>query len=405
MNSPEASVLRVLKGKSAVGAGFLAAESFAVTCAHVLRAAGVDLVGSVVQFDFPLVAPGETISGRVLLLDTDRDIAILEITQKLPNGAASVRLVIAEDMWEHKFRAFGFPIGYDSGVWASGVLRGRTADGWLHIEDIKETGFRVQPGFSGGPIWDEQLQAIIGMVVAAEKDPSIKAAFCIPTAVIVSAYPGLKERAIPSCPYRGLYAFREQDAAWFFGRELFADRLEEAVQSRALVAVVGASGNGKSSVVFAGLLPKLRKDLKWLIADFRPGPGPFEALAAGLLLLLEPSMTETDRLIETRKLASALQAGDLDLMEVVERLLAKHDKAHKLLLIADQFEELYTLCEDADLRRRFLDVLLEALNSQAKIMVTCLITLRADFMGQALTHRTFAGNDLPRCGLSRRALR
>jgi WD40 repeat protein/KaiC/GvpD/RAD55 family RecA-like ATPase len=390
MSNLDASILRALKGESAIGAGFLAAEGLAVTCAHVLRAAGADFEGATVQFDFPLIAPGETVSGGVLFLDTDKDIAVLEVTQKLPKGVESVRMVTAGDMWDHKFRAFGFPTGYDSGVWASGVLRGRTADGWLHIEDTKETGFRVQPGFSGGPIWDEELQAIIGMVVAAEQDASIKAAFCIPTSSMIAAYPGLKERAIPACPYRGLYAFREQDAASFFGRETFTASLFESVQSRALVAVVGASGNGKSSVVFAGLLPKLRKDTRWLIVDFRPGPQPFESLAAGLLPLLEPSMTEIDRLVETRKLASALQNGDVHLIHVVKRLLEKHNPADKLLLVADQFEELYTYCKDAELRRRFLDVLLEALNSQRRILVTSLITLRADFMEQALAHRLFA---------------
>jgi hypothetical protein len=390
MSNPDASILRVLKGRSVVGAGFLAAEGLAVTCAHLLRAAGADFEGATVQFDFPLIAPQEIVSGVVLFFDSNKDIAVLEITQQLPKDVASVRMVTAAELWEHKFRAFGFPTNYESGVWASGVLRGRTAKGWLHIEDITATGFRVQPGFSGGPIWDEELQVVVGMVVAAERDPSIKAAFCIPTSVIIAAYPALKERDILPCPYRGLSHFREQDAAWFFGRERFTASLYEALQSRALVAVVGASGSGKSSVVFASLVPKLRKDTGWLIGDFRPGTQPFESLAAGLLPLLEPSMTERDRLIETRKLAAALQSGDLQLMNVVKHLLAKHNQAHKLLLVADQFEELYTYCEDAELRRSFLDVLLEALNSQPKILVTCLITLRSDIMGQVLAHRMFA---------------
>jgi hypothetical protein len=62
------------------------------------------------------------------------------------------------------------------------------------------------------------------------------------------------------CPYRGLLHFREEDAPFFFGRETAVDKLMNAVQRRPLVAVVGASGSGKSSVVRAGLVPRLRSD-------------------------------------------------------------------------------------------------------------------------------------------------
>ncbi len=75
-------------------------------------------------------------------------------------------------------------------------------------------------------------------------------------------------------PYLGLFAFREGDADNFFSRDQFADRLAEAVGARSLVAVVGASGSGKSSVVFAELLPRLRKSGGWLTVDFRPKSDP-----------------------------------------------------------------------------------------------------------------------------------
>jgi hypothetical protein len=90
--------------------------------------------------------------------------------------------------------------------------------------------------------------------------------------------PEREPRVVGECPYRGLAAFREVDAPFFFGREDFTERLIEAVHERPLVAViVGSSGSGKSSAVFAGLLPRLRADEDWLIADFRPGGQPFQA--------------------------------------------------------------------------------------------------------------------------------
>ena len=226
------------------------------------------------------------------------------------------------------------------------------------------------------------------MVVAAERDLSVKAAFCIPVAQLSEAVPELKAQSIPPNPYRGLYAFREQDAPLFFWREKFSETLFEAVFSRSLVAVVGASGAGKSSVVFAGLLPKLRPNAEWLIAEFRPGPRPFESLSAALLPLLEPQMTEMDRLLEMRKLSTALKNGDLKLSEIIATILKKDADAKEVLLFADQFEELYTLCDDPDLRRQFVDLLLDSLNEESGLKL--LLTLRADFMAQALPHRPFA---------------
>ena len=62
------------------------------------------------------------------------------------------------------------------------------------------------------------------------------------------------------CPYRGLLHFREEDAPFFFGREAAVDKLASAVERQPFVAVVGSSGSGKSSVVRAGLVPRLRSD-------------------------------------------------------------------------------------------------------------------------------------------------
>ena len=79
---------------------------------------------------------------------------------------------------------------------------------------LKEAGYRVEPGFSGAAIWDEVLDGVAGMAVAAESQPGARAAFIIPTDVLVAAWPSLGERAILPCPYRGLFAFREEDASF-----------------------------------------------------------------------------------------------------------------------------------------------------------------------------------------------
>jgi transcriptional regulator with XRE-family HTH domain len=162
---------------------------------------------------------------------------------------------------------------------------------------------------------------------------------------------------LPS-PYLGLSAFREEDAPFFFGREEFTYRLRDMVRQSPLVAVLGSSGSGKSSVVQAGLLPKLRQEGHWQIASCRPGIRPLHALAAALLTLLEPQQSETERLIEASRLEEALRQGELGLAEIVERILQKEPQARHLLLVVDQFEELYTLCHDPGVQQNFLDLLL-----------------------------------------------
>ena len=201
-------------------------------------------------------------------------------------------------------------------------------------------------------------------------------------------------RKVGANPYRGLFAFGESDAQFFFGRDTFIIALEQAVRTQPMVAViVGSSGTGKSSALFAGLLPRLRGEQSWQIAQLRPGSQPFYALASALLPLLEPGLSETDRLSESGKLAKALEAGEIELFQAIERLLAKTPGSAQLLLVIDQFEELYTLCPDEAQQRNFINILLQAVatgSPQRISPLVLLLTMRADFMGQALAHRPFA---------------
>ncbi|MGF1674425.1 MAG: CHAT domain-containing protein, partial [Rivularia sp. (in: cyanobacteria)] len=213
----------------------------------------------------------------------------------------------------------------------------------------------------------------------------------------------LGRRPTEISPYRGLFAFREKDAQFFFGRESFTDMLMDAVQNQPLVAVIGSSGSGKSSVVFAGLVKRLRDAGNWHIVDFRPGSRPLFNLATALvdqqetdfnpdyhqkgLQITEPVLSRTERLREIRNLASDLEQHENGLRDVVDDI-QKVDPNQHLLLVADQFEELYTLATDAQERQAFLDRLLEAIYRCRNF--TFVITLRADFLGQALSYRPFA---------------
>ena len=147
------------------------------------------------------------------------------------------------------------------------------------------------------------------------------------------------------CPYRGLFHFGPDDAEFFFGREVFIEKLFTATQTRYFIPVLGASGSGKSSVVLAGLVPKLQNEGHWLFTHFRPDSDPFHALALALVPLYTPNLDDTDKIIQARKLSKALGEGEIPLADVFAQIHQNHS-TDRVLLIADQFEEIYTLCTD-----------------------------------------------------------
>ena len=206
-----------------------------------------------------------------------------------------------------------------------------------------------------------------------------------------SAEPAKPAGPIPACPYPGLAAFGPEDARRFFGREQAIRALVAAVAKRSFTALVGASGSGKSSVVLAGLAPRLSAQGGWRSTYLRIGTeDPFAALAGALAPLLGDD--EVDRMVRIKKLAKALSGGDLSPTDVIARCRAANP-GKRILLIADQFEEAFTFVPDEALRNRFIDALIDAFPDPepgATPDVRLVLTLRADFYNAALRHRPLA---------------
>jgi len=193
------------------------------------------------------------------------------------------------------------------------------------------------------------------------------------------------------CPYRGLFHFSPNDAEFFFGREVFIEELFSATQVCNFIPVLGASGSGKSSVVLAGLVPKLQNEGHWLFTHFRPDSDPFHALALALVPLYTQNLDNTDKIIQARKLSKALSKGEVSLTDVFAQI-HQHHPTDRVLLIADQFEEIYTLCTDEKIRRSFLDNLLACFPScpsESQYKRVLVATMRADFLGNALLYPPF----------------
>jgi WD40 repeat protein/transcriptional regulator with XRE-family HTH domain len=178
------------------------------------------------------------------------------------------------------------------------------------------------------------------------------------------------------CPYKGLNYFHEADADLFVGREALTAKLTEhlfSLTEMRFLAVIGASGSGKSSLVRAGLVPALRWDKKsadWHLHILTPTAHPLESLAANLL-------PENESVTAVASLMDDL-ASDPRSLQIFAKRKLREEKNARLFLVVDQFEELFALCRSEEERGLFIGNLLTAA-SEADGPVIVLITLRADF--------------------------
>src|SRR5260370_368579 len=191
------------------------------------------------------------------------------------------------------------------------------------------------------------------------------------------------------CPYKGLFAFWEQDADMFFGRESLIQLLTEKLDQKHIVQVSGPSGSGKSSLVAAGLIPALNASDTWQVLYCHPGRHPFASLASALIPHLKPSDDERSRAAQLPQLLEVLEPGQLRYL--LRRAVAANGNP-ALLLFIDQFEELYTQCNTQTLRDSFLDSLLTLVGANAVANAPRIrlgYTIRADFANRLLSHRAF----------------
>ena len=182
-------------------------------------------------------------------------------------------------------------------------------------------------------------------------------------------------------PYKGLDAFKKEDKDYFFGRQNFVENLIRIIKEKPFVTLIGNSGSGKSSVVFAGLVPKL-EDENWLVVDLKPRKEPFNELSATLAKYTENTLSIKDY-------AEAFRREDLKLFNEIEFIITKHNKP--LLLVIDQLEELFTLSniqKDKNLQKDFLKRLIEITQKDLKNF-RLFLTMRSDFMSHALGQPEF----------------
>jgi WD40 repeat protein len=206
------------------------------------------------------------------------------------------------------------------------------------------------------------------------------------------------------CPYRGLEFFDEVHAEYFFGREDLTDQLIDRLRTGQFVAVVGASGSGKSSLIRAGLIWQLRQGRKfsgsdrWRVKLITPTEHPIHSLAAAFI---DPELTELERAEQLRRAETFLQDGGTGLAQLVRATLSAEWSTNSgfqtqprpsLLLVIDQFEEVFTLCQGPQVERerlQFFNCLVEALK-YAEDYLRIVVVLRADFFGKCSLYEALA---------------
>ena len=188
-------------------------------------------------------------------------------------------------------------------------------------------------------------------------------------------------------PYLGLAAFGEKDANRFFGRDAEIAQFIGKLKDWPTLAVVGPSGAGKSSFVRAGVIPTLRSSdaADWDVITCRPGRDPFASISSGIHAAHTTSVTSLKEVAETAKeeaeLAEHLRREPGHLGAVLRARARSNGRP--LLVYVDQFEELYTMVEDADTRERFATALAGvAVDATAPVRVT--LSMRSDFLDRVV---------------------
>lgn len=197
----------------------MANEYHILTCRHVVwRAVEENEDGSgnpeYVKVDFPFVREREFYYAQIIEENEAVDLAKLALEGSPPVGAFPAPISPTIDLWNHRCRVLG-PKG-EVYVWADAIVKAENPNGWIQIETDRSTGYSIQQGFSGSPVWDIRLGAVVGLIIAVDTDPEVRVAYMITAVNLLSLIVDLDR------PHQGFYTNHNLPP-----RQRFVDRLGE----------------------------------------------------------------------------------------------------------------------------------------------------------------------------------
>lgn len=328
------AVVRILDGRygEPLGIGFVVTNTgILVTCAHVLNSSKA-MRPNRVWIEFPSLNLQRSASVLVLTDEDLEDVAILRV-HNIP--AHVTPLPLGSSLGSIGHRIFAVGSGPDQ---LGPFLFGDGHVTMYHERMLHLYSTQITTGFSGGPLWDCDTRSVIGVIREItnpdQHGRGNTTSFATSIDVVISLYDELFVTA--TCPYRGLEAFEEKHAEFFFGRSETVAKLSSRLRERALLVVAGPSGCGKSSLVQAGLLPRYRK-----------------AYSASEVIVIRPAHIRSAE-------------------------LGKYSRSNfqPLLIVVDQFEEVLTRLSAQD-RKTFLQSITVLV--QANPLVRFVLVMRDDF--------------------------
>nr|WP_236240334.1 trypsin-like peptidase domain-containing protein [Streptomyces sp. CC228A] len=331
------------------------------------------------------------------------DVAVLRLRDPAPEGARPLPVAAPGEVWDHRTRTVGFTGGEPGERWFRGRLGGATAEGWLQLSRADGQTTRIEEGFSGSPVWDDEVGAVVGLVVATLRGEDAQAFVLHMRTVLGVLPPDLASLLDPPSPFRGLAAYQEDDEDVFFGRHGDVEEVAAALRGgHRAVTLYGPSGCGKSSVARAGVVPRMRRaGYEVLVVDAGKVSSPRAALAVELYERVRQERYGPPRAGGVDEVEGRLAAHGL--ADTLHRL--RGDQDGRLLVVLDQAEALLDRT-DAELAQT-VDLLFP---ERAAGGTRVLLTLRADFMDAVLKHPRLgpalrSGRTLPLTPMSAEQLR
>ena len=215
--------------------------------------------------------------------------------------------------------------------------------------------------------------------------------YSLPKSESISVISRLKQYSFNFCPYRGPQPFEEKHADYYFGRESLIQKVLQTLQNRNLCALIGASGSGKTSLLQAGIIPRLSEgnDIlgseHWVVRYITLGKQPLKTLAAAFTITQQEEVDTANQLCQAEDLLRNEPAG---LANLVTAALLKQPAAQKFWLIIDQFEELLISTSDLQAqteRSQVIDALITALRDPSSSLGV-IVSLRSDTLDELTSH-------------------